>query len=345
MRIATALFLFLLVSTSSATSQIYPDRDDRSEAELYGPVRAVVDFARSWNNPVELWNPLVVVTVRTFTEAGGLVTERRYAIRQSGNSELNEFDSTIQRQVPVPEQGALAAKPRDGTLLFERHIARDESGRQTAELERDYQRGTSFVTLSTYDTRGRLARTVQSDSATGHITRIENFYYRPDTLDGRLPARSWIRTFDPETDPFRNLADTASVPARRIGRTATNYVYGETATPVIWFSLEFGTDTTLDVKQMRRYDSAGRLAALTTERFTAGEPSLYRAQLFNQFADAISTAEVVGDNEATGRTFAWIYDGLDRHGNWTNRRQYVVVEDDAPRVLLGRVDRRIGYFE
>lgn len=346
-RLLVALATLLPLLATSLSAQIYPIRSDAQKAGAPLGARQVISTSRSYSPDMGRWNPLLYSTAQTYSPDGRLMKEIIYLSRASGEKEIVIYDSAAGAAMTVPETMPVKIGEGDSSaILREKLYVYDETDRLSVIVDRDHRLHSVVLSLHVYDNENRLGRVVEKDSASGHIRSIEEFHYLPD----RRPTGSRIRTFDPATDPFTSLGDTAKVPAKRTAISYTLYSYGEETTPVIYWRWEYGRDTTMDRQEIRRMRSDGTLVSTTMQEFTDGRIKSSRAQVFNPQGDALSAADSFGDTTTVyQRAFDYIYDEPDGRGNWTTKRQYVAKNPGDPtseeRLLIGRVDRSIIYYE
>ena len=326
-------------------AQIYPEKGDLERAGLSGPVSRVVETSRSWSPELARWNPLVQVTVLNFSPEGRLNRRAVALLNRPVDRSLFIYDSVSGKPEPIAENSAGGSRvSEEGDPVSEEIYTYDDMGRVGIVIERNFRLGTTTVTQHIYDTKGRLKLRVTSDSSQGFIRAIEEFFW---TAEDR-PTGSVIRRFDPKTDPFRSLKDTASVPESRIGRDYTSFGYGDTVHPVIWLSWELGRDTIVDRQELRRFDTEEHLFSSLMQRYEKGTVVQTQARIYNPFGDILSAADSFGEETTYERAFDYIYDARDEHGNWRTRRQYVAIDPEAAgtseRVLLSRTDRGVEYY-
>ena len=326
-------------------AQIYPVRSDLQRAGLSGPVSRVVETSRSWSPELSRWNPLVMVTVMNFSPEGRL--NRKFVTMQNRpvDKSLFIYDSASGMPEPIIDVTVEGSDISErATPVSEEIYTYDDGGRSGVIIGRDFRLGRTTITQHVYDTKGRLKLRVTSDSAEGYILEIEEFYW---TAENR-PTGSVIRKFDPATDPFRSLRDTAKVPVSRVGRDYTSFGYKDTTHPVIWFHWELGRDTIVDRQEFRRFDAENNLFSTLMQRYESGSPVQMQARIYNPFGDILSSADSFGDATTYERAFDYIYDARDEQGNWRTRRQYVMLDpeagSDGERVLLSRTDRGVEYY-
>lgn len=340
------LFLLILCAAGvSVSAQIYPVRTDLQKVGMKGDVRQVIEHARSWSASLDRWNPLVVTTSRSFTKEGQLRREVVLYRNEAVDEKMYRFDSASGTALPIAETSAASdGASGAGRLVRESAYVYGEEKELQAIIMRDYEGKKTHIILHQYDTKGRLKRRITSDSADGYIRRIEDFHWLADDR----PAGSVIRTFDPKRDPFRKLKDTAKVPESRVARDYTSYSYDQYETPVIYWHWEFDGDSTVDRQTLRRFNKENLLQSTIHQKFSDTTVIESRAQLFNAYGDAISTADRLEDGRTFERAFDYIYDQLDESGNWVMRRQYVATDpgnlESTERVLLSRTDRTIMYY-
>ena len=342
--LATTTIIIFVGFVTSATAQVFPIRTDLQKVGLKGDVRQVTEHARSWSASLDRWNPLVVTTMRTFTKEGMLRREVVIYRNEPVDQKMFRYDSATGTARPIAETNAAGGDGSEvGQLVRESGYIYDEDGRLRTMILRDYRGKQTSVVLHQYDTKNRLKNRITTDSADGYIRRIESFYWLADDR----PAGSVIRTFNPETDPFRSLKDTAGVPESRILRDYTSYAYDQPETPVIYWHWEFNGDSTIDRQTVRRFGTNEKLYATITQKFTDTTVTESRTQLYNPDGDIFSTADIMG-GRTMERAFDYIYDPRDDAGNWIMRRQYVALDPKAPtsseRVLVSRTDRTILYY-
>lgn len=335
--------ILLTVTTYTASAQIYPVTTDLFRMGLKGPVETVVQVSRSYSSQVQRWEPLMVTTILHFNREGFLLKKGTYISRQKPDKDLYTYDAESDKALPVFDVTSTVITSAKNEPLEELLYAYDK-GKLVGIIERDYKSGKTLKREYVYE--GKQATAIISrDSATGLIAEIEQFYYQKD---GK-PTGSYIRYFDTKSTPVREPADTAAVPANRILRDYTSYVYTDTTTPVIFWHWHFGNDTTIDEQEIKRFLPDGTMSASTSQTFVKGKITGSQSYLYNNYGDILSSAASFGSDTTFERGFYYVYEALDDRENWTVRRQ---VSGDAgsiaaenKRMLISRSDRNITYYK
>lgn len=342
---AVAALLFF-VGGVSAVAQIYPERTALDEERMEGAVRQVIEHARSWSAELDRWNPLAMVTSKSFMRDGRLRRETVIYHNETVDDKMYVYDSASGTAKPVSENTIVGTSGNGAIeIASEKTYGYSEDGKLQLIQFRDYRAKRTTIWLHVYDTKGRLKMKVKSDSADGYIREIEEYYWMGDDR----PTGSVIRIFNPKTDPFKKLADTAKVPEKRIARDYTSYFYDAEETPTIYWYWEFNGDTIVDRQTVQRFTAEKTLHSTIVQKFRDTTLIESKAQIFNQYGDVLSNAESFGGDTTYQRAFDYIYDQVDDQGNWTIRRQYVSADPGNPeeknRILLSRTDRQIRYYD
>lgn len=337
-----ALLAGVLLTVSTASAQIYPRITDLARLGLKGKVESVITVSRSYSQQMERWEPLMVTSILHFSPEGYILKEGTYISRQAPDKDLYTYDAESKQALPIFDVTNMVFAPGKNEPLEEALYAYDK-GKLVGVIERDYKKGQTLNREYLYE-RGRTATIISRDSATGLIAEIEQFYYQQD---GK-PTGSSVRHFDTRINPVRELKDTAEVPAARILKEYTSYIYTDTATPVIFWHWHFGNDTTVDKQEIKRFLADGTMSASTSQTFSKGKTTNSQAYLYNNYGDVLSSAASFGNDTTYQRGFDYLYEALDTQGNWTVRRQYSGGGDSMrtadKRILISRSDRKFTYY-
>lgn len=341
MRSTIILLLGILLTSSTLFAQIYPRQTERERLDLRGPVELVTDVSRSYSQATERWEPLTLTSIMHFNRQGNLLKRGTYISREESDKDLYVYSADSNAALPVFDATAMLFRSEKSEPLEEYLYAYEEDGRLAGVIERHYNTGRTIRRAYAYDD-GRLTTIVSRDSASNGITEVERFHYH---RDGK-PTGSSVQQFDLRRDTIRNLSDTMFIPAERVARVYTSYVYNDPSTPVIFWRWSFGNDTVVDMQEIKRYQADGMLTSSTAQMFRNGKLTSSQAYVFNTYGDALSSAASFGNDTTYERGFDYIYGEPDDGTNWTVRRQYSVNGDDtSKKILIARTDRRITYYK
>lgn len=337
--------IFSFLCTLSLRAQIYPERTDMDRFGLRGPVQKIVDVSRAFSANLDKWEPLVITRIMNFNEDGNLLKAGIYVSREQPEQQFFVYKENSDSILPVLDATRSMFQNGEASPIQETLYAYEANGRLAGKIERDYQKKSVAKNQYFYQ-EDLLSAIVTRDSSTNNITAIEFFYY----LNDGKPTGSSTRYFNRETDRITLLGDTSDIPEERINRSYTFYTYTDTLTPVIYWDLNMGSDTTVDKQIIKRFLDDGMLSASTTQTFNNGKTARSESILYNVYGDVLSSAVSFGNDTTYSRALDYVYDELDNEKNWRTRRQYATVADEEAKdkekkILLSRTDRDIIYYE